>query len=133
MILMRFRGPQALNDTYEKQGEGSPLWLTNCYKKVSVRKVRGNPSLSSSVHSSKPCRLQLLCLPLACPERSRRIRKHRGVELFFPFWLGLSTAGGSPRETCAKGTRTTTRPPLRTPLTAQFPKSKNCPILRNFS
>src|SRR5260370_10998506 len=78
MIFMRFRGPQALNDTYEKQGEGSPLWLTNCSKLVSARKVRWNPSLSSSVHSSKLCRLQLLCLPLACPERSRRIRKHPG-------------------------------------------------------
>src|SRR5260370_29361501 len=48
-------------NTYEKQGEGSPLWLTNCSKKVSARKVRRNPSLPSSVHSPKPCRLQLLC------------------------------------------------------------------------
>src|SRR6266849_1572499 len=40
-------------NTYEKQGEGSPLWLTNCSKIVSARKVRWNPSLPSSVHSSK--------------------------------------------------------------------------------
>src|SRR6266849_4383951 len=40
-------------NTYEKQGEGSPLWLTNCTKKVSVGKVRWNPSLPSSVHTSK--------------------------------------------------------------------------------
>src|SRR5258708_34802482 len=72
-------------NTFEKQGEGSPLWLTNCSKKVSVRKVRWNPSLPSSVHTSKLCRLQFLCLPLACPERSRTIRKHRRVGLFFPF------------------------------------------------
>ncbi len=65
-------------NTYEKQGEGSPLWLTNCSKKVSARNVRWNLSLPSSLHSSKPCTLQLLCLPLACPERSRRIRKHPG-------------------------------------------------------
>src|SRR5713101_1208317 len=88
-------------NTYEKQGEGSPLWLTNCYKKVSVRKVRGNPSLPSSVHSSKLCRMHLLCLPLAGPERSRRIRKHQSVGLFFPFWLALSTAEGFPqRDLC---------------------------------
>src|SRR5258708_33353578 len=80
-------------NTYEKQGEGSPSWLTNCSKKVYVRKVRWNPSLPSSVHSSKLCRLQLLCLPLACPERSRTIRKHRRVGLFFPFWN--SSAEGS--------------------------------------
>src|SRR5258708_13289504 len=54
-------------NTFEKQGEGSPLWLTNCSKKVYVRKVRWNPSLPSSVHSSNLFRLQLLCLPLACP------------------------------------------------------------------
>src|SRR5882757_2355853 len=64
--------------TYEKQGEGSPLSLTGYYKRVAARNVRWNPSLPSSVHSSKPCRLQLLCLPLACPERSRRTRKHPG-------------------------------------------------------
>src|SRR5260370_28512280 len=44
--------PFAIN-TFEKQGEGSPLWLTNCSKKVYVRKVLWNPSLPSSVHSSK--------------------------------------------------------------------------------
>src|SRR6266849_9147762 len=88
-------------NTFEKQGEGSPLWLTNCSKQVSVRKVRWNPSLPSSVHSSKLCRLQLLCLPLAGPERSRRIRKHRGVGLSFPFWLALSTAEGfTQRDSC---------------------------------
>src|SRR5229473_7623330 len=65
-------------NTYEKQGEGSPLWLTNCSKKVSVRKVRGNPNLPFSVRTSKFRIPQLLCLPLACPERSRRIRKLPG-------------------------------------------------------
>src|SRR5207245_7401009 len=34
-------------NTFEKQGEGSPLWLTNCSKKVSVRKVRWSPNLRS--------------------------------------------------------------------------------------
>src|SRR5260370_24142627 len=72
-------------NTCEKQREGSPLWLTNYYKKVSARKVRWNPSLPSSVHSSKLCRLQLLCLPLAGPERSRRIRKHPGCGAILPF------------------------------------------------
>src|SRR3989442_11539178 len=88
-------------NTLEEQGEGSPLWLTNCYKQVSVAKVRWNPSLPSSVYSSKLSGLQLLCLPLAGPERSRRIRKHRGVGLFFPFWLALSTAEGfTQRDLC---------------------------------
>src|SRR5437773_10195488 len=27
MIFMRFRGPQALNDTYKKQGWGQPTWV----------------------------------------------------------------------------------------------------------
>src|SRR5258708_33858455 len=71
-------------NTYEKQGEGSPLWLTSCYKKVSVGKVRWNPSLPSSVHSSKLSRLPLLCLPLACPERSRRIQKLPGCGGILP-------------------------------------------------
>src|SRR5260370_3659259 len=31
-------------NTFEKQGEGSPLWLTNCSKKVYVRKGRWNPN-----------------------------------------------------------------------------------------
>jgi hypothetical protein len=72
-------------NTYEKQGVGSPLWLTSYYEKVSARKVRWNPSLPSSVRSSKLCRLQLLCLPLACPERSRRIRKHPRCGAILPF------------------------------------------------
>src|SRR6266852_9302898 len=57
-------------NTCEKQGEGFPLWLTSCYKKVSARKVRWNPSLPFSVHTSKFRIPQLLCLPL--------LRKHRG-------------------------------------------------------
>src|SRR5258708_5300880 len=80
--------PFAIN-TFEKQGEGSPLWLTNCSKKVYVRKVLWNPSLPSSVHSSKLCRLQLLCLPLACPERSRRIRKLPGCGGILPIFEPL--------------------------------------------
>ena len=57
--------PLGIN-TYEKQGEGSSLWLTSCYKKVSVRKVRWNPYLPSSVHSSTFRIPQILCLPLLC-------------------------------------------------------------------
>src|SRR6266436_7617337 len=72
-------------NTYEKQGEGSPLRLTSYYKKVSVRKVRWNPSLPYSVHSSKLCRLQPLCLPLACPQRNRRIRKQPACGAILPF------------------------------------------------
>src|SRR5229473_2234656 len=71
-------------NTFEKQGEGSPLWLTNCSKKVSVGKARWNPNLPSSVHSSKFRIPQLLCLPLACPERSRRIRKLPGCGGILP-------------------------------------------------
>src|SRR5713226_9105523 len=71
-------------NTYEKQREGWWLWLTNCSKKVSVRKVRGNPNLPFSVHTSKFRIPQLLCLPLACPERSRRIRKLPGCGGILP-------------------------------------------------
>ncbi len=42
-------------NTYEKQGEGSPLWLTNCSKKVSGGIVRGNPNFPFSVPTSKLC------------------------------------------------------------------------------
>src|SRR5258708_9403762 len=52
LILKQLKVPLE-SITFEKQGEGSPLWLTNCSKKVSARKVRWNPSLPSSVHSSK--------------------------------------------------------------------------------
>src|SRR5437879_10706948 len=52
LILKQLKVPLE-SITFEKQGEGSPLWLTNCSKKVSTRKVRWNPSLPSSVHSSK--------------------------------------------------------------------------------
>src|SRR5258708_36184069 len=57
-------------NTYEKQGEGSPLWLTSCSKKVHVGNVPWNPSLPSSVRSSKFRTLQVFRLPL--------LRKHRG-------------------------------------------------------
>src|SRR6266481_177369 len=57
-------------NTYEKQREGSPLWLTNCSKRVSARKDRWIPSLPSSVPSSKFRIPQPLYLPL--------LRKHRG-------------------------------------------------------
>src|SRR5216684_424390 len=52
LILKQLKVPLE-SITFEKQGEGSPLWLTSCSKKVSARKVRWNPSLPSSVHSSK--------------------------------------------------------------------------------
>jgi len=67
--------------TYEKPGEGSPLWLTNCSKRVSARKDRWIPSLPSSVPSSKFRIPQVLCLP------ARRggplLRKHPGVWGYF--------------------------------------------------
>src|SRR5260370_3907647 len=31
-------------NTFEKQGEGSPLWLTNCSKRVSIGRARWNPN-----------------------------------------------------------------------------------------
>ena len=40
-------------DTFEKQGEGWSLWLTKCSKRVSVGKIRWNPNLPFSVHTSK--------------------------------------------------------------------------------
>src|SRR5260370_11891788 len=49
--------------TYEKPGEGSPLWLTNCSKRVSARKDRWIPSLPSSVPSSKFLIPQALSFP----------------------------------------------------------------------
>jgi len=67
--------------TYEKPGEGSPLWLTNCSKRVSARKDRWIPSLPSSVPSSKFRIPQVLCLP------ARRggplLRKHPAVWGYF--------------------------------------------------
>src|SRR5713101_8806573 len=65
-------------NTCEKQGEGSPLWLTNCSKQVSARKARWNPSLPSSVHSSKFRIPQVLHLQL--------LRKLPGVGVPFLFW-----------------------------------------------
>ena len=52
------------------------LWLTNCSKRVSVGKVRWNPNLPSSVHTSKFRIPQPLCLPL--------LRKHRGCPGILP-------------------------------------------------
>ena len=48
VFFLRSLKPFGIN-TYEKQGEGSLLWLTSCYKKVSARNVRWNPILPSSV------------------------------------------------------------------------------------
>src|SRR5437879_13911985 len=56
LILKQLKVPLE-SITFEKQGEGSPLWLTNRHKKVSARKVRWKPRLPSSVHSSEPARL----------------------------------------------------------------------------
>jgi hypothetical protein len=62
------------------------------------------------------------------------IRKHRGVGLFLPFWLALSTAEGFTQRDLCEGNSNDNSPAIyEPPLTAQFPKSKNCPILRNFS
>src|SRR6266852_5036081 len=63
LILKQLKVPLE-SITFEKLGEGSPLWLTSCYKKVSARKVRWNPNLPFSVHTSKFRIPQLLCLPL---------------------------------------------------------------------
>jgi hypothetical protein len=97
-------------NTFEKQGEGCQLWLTKYYKMVSLATecpLARQPfpwpfpifhfhfsifrSLPSSVHTSKFRILQPLCLPLSCPERCRRIRKHPGcgghilqTKSFFP-------------------------------------------------
>src|SRR5713101_1950905 len=116
-------------NTFEKQGEGSPLWLTSCSKKVSARKVGWNPSLPSSVHSSKLCRLQLLRLPLACPERSRRIRKHRGVGPFFPFWLALITAEGFTQRDLCEGNSNDHSPAITNPARGSIPQIEELPHL----
>jgi hypothetical protein len=52
LILKQLKVPLE-SITSEKQGGGSPLWLTNCCKRVSTGKLRWNPSLPSSVRSSK--------------------------------------------------------------------------------
>src|SRR6266581_5997888 len=57
LILKQLKVPLE-SITYEKQGEGSPLWLTNCSKKVSVRKVHWNPNLRSV-----QCRNRVAFLP----------------------------------------------------------------------
>src|SRR5882724_10547713 len=64
-------------NTYEKQGEGSPLWLTNCSKKVSARNFAGIPAfhlpytLPSSVSRN----------PFIC----HSYENTGGVGVFFPF------------------------------------------------
>src|SRR6267154_1786449 len=75
LILKQLKVPLE-SITFEKPGEGSPLWLTNCSKRVSVGKVRGNPNLPSSVHTSKFRIPQPLYLPL--------LRKHRGCGGILP-------------------------------------------------
>src|SRR5258708_1176385 len=52
LILKQLKVPLE-SITFEKQGEGSRLGLKNVFKKVCGRKVRWNPSLPSSVPSSK--------------------------------------------------------------------------------
>src|SRR6266403_2444671 len=47
LILKQLKVPLE-SITFEKPGEGSPLWLTNCCKTVSARKLRWNPILPSS-------------------------------------------------------------------------------------
>src|SRR5437879_514746 len=54
LILKQLKVPLE-SITFEKQGEGSPLWLTNCSKIVSARKVRWNPNFPFSVHTSNLC------------------------------------------------------------------------------
>jgi hypothetical protein len=63
LILKQLKVPLE-SITFEKQGEGSPLWLTNCCKQGSAGNVRWNPGLPSSVHTSKFRIPQVLCLPL---------------------------------------------------------------------
>ncbi|SRR5712692_5864045 len=91
LILKQLKVPLE-SITFEKPGQGSPLWLTNCSKRVSVGKVRGNPNLPSSVHSSKFRIPQPLYLPL--------LRKHPGVGVFFPFWNHLYRHSRVQREIC---------------------------------
>jgi hypothetical protein len=79
--------------TFEKQGEGSPLWLTNCSKRVSIGNVRWNPNLPPSVHSSKFRIPQVLCLPL--------LRKHPGCGGFLPIselfhWIAFANRTALP-------------------------------------
>ena len=101
--------PSGIN-TYEKQGEGWWLWLTKCSKKVSGGKVRWNPNLPFSVHTSKFRIPQLLCLPLLCEFCIPVVlagRKHRGVrysshsgttlspQCFSTSMAGLSSTGAA--------------------------------------
>jgi hypothetical protein len=88
VFILKNLKPFELN-TFEKQGGGWPLWLTNCSKKVSNGKVRWNLSLPFSVHTSKFRIPQPLYLPL--------LRKHRGCGGILPI-LGsadVSTFGPS--------------------------------------
>jgi hypothetical protein len=50
LILKQLKVPLE-SITFEKQGEGSPLWLTNCSKKVSVGKARWNPQHLPEIQS----------------------------------------------------------------------------------
>jgi len=88
LILKQLKVPLE-SITFEKPGEGSPLWLTNCSKRVSVGKVRGNPNLPSSVHTSKFRIPQPLYLPL--------LRKHRGCGGILPI-LERREAGAKARQ-----------------------------------
>src|SRR4029077_585362 len=67
VFFLKNLNPIGIN-TFEKQGEGSPLWLTNCSKKVSSGMARRNPNLPFSVHTSKFRIPQVFYLPL--------LRKH---------------------------------------------------------
>jgi hypothetical protein len=64
-------------NTYEKHGEGSPLWLTNCSKRVPARRFSGIPTfhLSHTLPSSVS-RKSCIC---------HSYENTRGVGVFFPF------------------------------------------------
>src|SRR5260370_6040783 len=74
--------PFAIN-TFEKQGEGSSLWLTNCSKKVSGGKDRSEsqPSIFRTLFQV-PYAATLLFAALT--------KTPGGVGVFFPFWFTLS-------------------------------------------
>src|SRR6266404_4160244 len=53
MIFMRFRGPQALNDTYEKHRGVALLWLTRSYL-INARTSRKGRHLQDEAVESQP-------------------------------------------------------------------------------
>src|SRR6266478_7239222 len=86
MIFMRFRGPQALNDTYKKQGGGGPaLRIRKDAHPESANGGGGEGFFSglTLLYSSAPRAFHNSLATKRFPTLSQN---RRGVTLQFPFW-----------------------------------------------